>query len=255
MITRYQAWLDGQGLHDIDPTIIITDIQELVPEDNIATAGIGVRSGLRVLRKQRDSLSVSIRFMIREYSTARRKAIYDEIVTWAHDGILTINDRPDQRLHVVCEILPTVPSALQWTNNLTITFTAFTLPFWEAVYPTTATVTGSSGTATLYIMGNEPCNLEADVQNTSGGTINTLTISANGTAFSFAGLGLDSGQTLSILYEDGILAARIGTRGVLTTRTETSSDDIILKPCTSNAVTVQAGGSVKAIIRARGLWR
>ena len=254
MLTRYRVWLNGQGLHDIDPTIIITDVQESKPEESVTTVGVGVRDGLRILNRRRDSLSVGIRFELREYDTARRKAIYDKIVSWACDGVLTISDRPEQQLRVACDEVPTVSSALRWTSALTIIFTAYTQPYWEEVHPVTAVYTGSNGTVTIRPMGNMPCMLEADVYNTSGGTINTLTISANGSAFSFASLGLAAGATLAIAYEDGILSAKIGAKSVLSARTEASSDDIELSAQT-NTVAIQAGGNVKVTIKARGRWR
>ena len=39
MITRYNAWIDGVGLQDIDPEIYIMDIEESAPAVEVIAVG------------------------------------------------------------------------------------------------------------------------------------------------------------------------------------------------------------------------
>ena len=66
MNTRYAVWLDNHGLHDLDETILITDIQEANPRMRITTADNARYEGQRVIRHARQSLSVTVSFLIRE---------------------------------------------------------------------------------------------------------------------------------------------------------------------------------------------
>lgn len=256
MMTRYACAIDGQGLQDVDPTIIITDIQETVPKVKATTSTNAVYQGLQLTRLQRQSLSVTVSFEVHEYSTARRKAVAEEACEWAKDGWLTISDRPDQRLYVVCDKLPVVTSALKWTDKLSIGFTAYALPYWQEIFPASATYSGTSGVVSLSPAGTVDCYLEGDITAT-GGTVNTLTIAANGRTFAFSGLGLTSGKTLSIGYDDEHhwQYMRIGDTSALSKRTEASADDIMLHPRTVNAITVTANAPVQARFGGRGLWR
>ena len=255
-LTRYACAINGQGLQDIDPTIYITDIQESAPKIKATTANNAFYDGLHLTRMQRQSLAVSVTFCVREYDTARRKAVAEMACEWARDGWLTINDRPDQRLYVVCDKLPVIPSSLKWTDALTIGFTAYALPYWQAAYPAVATYTGTNGSVSIAPAGNRDCYLEAEIEAT-GGTVNTLTISVGGGTFSFSGLGLAKGQKLSIGYDDDrhLQYMRIGNASVLSKRTAASSDDLMLHPRKQNAVTITANTAVRANIKARGLWR
>lgn len=256
MTTRYSCAINGMGLQDIDPTIYITDIQETVPRLNAETVANALYDGLHLTRMQRQSLAVSVTFCVREYDTARRKAIAEMACDWAHDGWLTISDRPGQRLWVVCDKLPVITSALKWTDKLTLGFTAYALPFWQEEFPVSATYTGTNGSVNIAPAGNRDCYLEAEITAT-GRTVNALTLTVNGRTFSFSGLGLAKNQTLSIGYDDEehLQFMRIGEASVLGKRTAASADDLLLHPRVPNVIAVTSDAGVKALFKARGLWR
>lgn len=255
-VTRYACAIDGHGLQDIDPTIYITDIQETAPKVKATTVNSALYDGLYLTRMQRQSLAVTVSFEVHEYDVARRKSVAEMACEWARNGWLTINDRPGQRLWVVCDRLPVVTSALKWTDTLTIGFTAYALPFWQEAYPATAIFSGTSGSISIAPAGTRDCYLEAEITAT-GGTVNTLTLAVNGRTFAFSGLGLTKGQTLSIAYDDEhhLQSMRIGNASALSKRTAASADDLLLEPRKPNAVTITANTAVKATIKARGLWR
>lgn len=255
-LTRYMCAIDSIGLQDIDPTIFITDIQETTPKIRTETVRNAFYDGLRLMRVNRQSLSVSVTFCVREYDTDRRKAIAEKACDWAKDGWLTINDRPGQRLWVVCDKLPVITSALKWTDALTIGFTAYAMPFWQETYPASATYTGKNGSVNIIPSGNLDCYLEAEIVAT-GGTVNTLTITVNDRTFSFSGLGLPKNQTLSIGYdaENHLQFMRVGGTSVLSKRSAVSADDLLLHPKRANAISLTADTEVRATFKARGLWR
>ena len=74
MITRYRVWLDGQGLSEMDPSIIVTDVTESEPEMHLSAVARAQGDGMLVTRRSRRSLSVTVRFLIREYNPLRRSA-------------------------------------------------------------------------------------------------------------------------------------------------------------------------------------
>lgn len=248
--------MNGMGLQDIDPAIYIIDIQEAAPKMRSAMVDNALYDGMRLTRMQRQSLAVTVAFEVHEYDTARRKAVAEKACEWARDGWLTINDRPDQRLWVVCDKLPVVTSALKWTDRLIIGFTAYDFPFWEEQYPVTATFSGDNGGVIIVPTGNRACCLEAEITAT-GGTVNNLVLSVGGRSIAFAALGLAGGQTLSIGYDDErhLQYMRIGDASVLSRRTPESADDLLLQAKEHNAVAIAANAPVRATIRARGVWR
>lgn len=255
-LTRYACAINGHGLQDIDPKIFITDIQESAPKIKATTANNAFYDGLHLTRMHRQSLALNVTFCVREYDTARRKAVAEKACEWARDGWLTINDRPNQRLYVVCDKLPVVTSSLKWTDDLTIGFTAYALPYWQEQYPITSTYTGENGSVNVSPSGNRDCFLEAYIT-ADGGTVNTLTIETNEQKFAFSGLGLAKGQKLSIGYDDEhhLQYMRIGNMSVLSKRTASSSDDLMLYPRKQNTVSITADATVIATVKARGLWR
>ena len=228
MITRCMCALNGQGLQDIDPTIIVTDIQESVPLSAFSTAANVRRDGTRLLR-------------------TRRKAVAVRVCDWAREGFLTVGDRPGQRLYAVCDSLPVIPSALRWTDRLTVEFTAFALPYWQDVSPARAAFQGTAGKTVLIPGGTAPCFLEAEIE--AEGPVNGLTVAVNGSMFRFTGLALQRGDKTQRQF------MRIGGRSVLMCRAADSADDLTLLPRTRNEIAVTADGPVNARFFGRGLYR
>lgn len=227
MITRYKAWIDNVALHELDNAIYITDIKEKTPKINAVTAAKPSGGGLHLLRLRRDSLSISIRFAIRAYDIATRKRIMTKVRRWAHEGYLTINDRPGQRLWVVCEKPPAVESALKWTAETEVTFTAYESPWWEGDTPSTASCSGTSGHAVLNNPGDSQSFLDASI--TPSAALTTLTVRANGQALDFTGLSISAGSKIEISHEhNGILTVKAGSTSLLAFRTAKSADDILL---------------------------
>ena len=243
MMTRYSAWLDGLPLHEIDPTIYILDIQEDPAQVDVSTAPKAGGAGRFVVARRRQTLSVTILFAVREYDVTRRKAIMQEIVAWAKGGkYLSINDRPGQRLRVEVEELPTIQSALRWTQELSITITAYASPFWENDYTDSLT---TSGTASMTVTGDaDSAPVDVSVK-PSGGTV---TVKADKSTITLT----DVSDNVEITHGDeGILRMLSNGVSILSHRTPDSSDDLTVTPGRVNDFSVTGG---TATFRVRGVW-
>lgn len=251
MMTRYGVWLDGVGLDEIDPTVFILDIQEQLPQSRITTEDwAGSRDGTRFVREKTLTASVTVRFAVREYDVARRKMIVSDVAAWAHRGsILTINDRPGQRLRVRCTALPVVSSALKWTDTLTVTFTAYEWPFWEDEAESSATVSGKTYAALgLSVPGNgEYAYLSGQL--IFPGTASVEIVAGN-TRFEIQNVSGD----LQWGYEDGVLFIRSGGESAMAHRTPESSDDLMVVPGRRNDIMISSTAAVSGRVFTRGCF-
>lgn len=256
MMTRYACRLNGIDLSSIDPAIYVLDVSVQPPVRERTTTPLAGRNGQRMTQTRTNSLSVEVKFEIHERGTIRRALIMEQIAAWAFNGgVLTTGDKPERRLHVICETLPSVSSALRWTSTLSATFTAFEIPFWEDEYPRTISVNGN-GSADMLAPGfAEPARVWASVKNSGSGTITTVDLTAGETALHFSGLSLPSGGTLEVgTDEHGVFYARIGSSGVLGKRTAASSDELRLQAGKAAKLTVSANGTTQTHFDVRGYY-
>lgn len=132
MFLRFEATLNGKKFSDIAPEVILLDILEQPADMDVSLSRRGYRSGQRSSGRVRTSLSVRLVYNIRAYSIERRAAIRDMIADWAKDGgWLTVNSRPGKRLFVEVDNPPNLDSSLKWTQDLSLTLTAYSQPYWE----------------------------------------------------------------------------------------------------------------------------
>lgn len=257
MMTRYECALNGIALSGVSPAIYVTDIAYNAPKMENTAVSLAGRPGQRIMRRSVQSSSVTISFEIHEQDTARRNAICQQAQEWAAGGgYLTTRDRSEQRLSVICDTPPVIGSALRWTDKIKMVFTAYDFPFWEDEEPQSVTISGSSGSASLYAGGYAaPVYVTAKVVNTSNSALGSLTLTAGDTAMTLKGIALPAEKTLTIDYIDGHIL-RIATDGVsvLRNRTDGSSDDLRLPAGQRGQVTVSANTSVTAVFSARGLY-
>lgn len=242
MVTRYGVWLDGLALQDIDPTIYVLDIQEQEPQVEVLTAARAGGDGLRVSKRTRQSLAVVVSFAIREYDTARRMAVLQKVRAWAAAGkYLSTSDRPGQRLRVEVDKPPILGSAMQWTQAIAMTFTAYAYPYWEDDLPAVLRGSGS-----LFVPGDGPrAYVDVTISNVPG----TLTVTVGGTSMTLQGL--TEGGTVEITHEEGLVRILEDGASVMAMRTPESSDNLEAVPGTSNAMQASGGTPVFSV---RGVW-
>lgn len=257
---RYRCAIDGQALDDIDESIYITDIQENAPKLRTESVVNAKYSGTRITRRIRQSLSIKISFVIRERDVQRRQCVMQNILSWAKEGYLTINTRPEQRLHVTPETFPAVDSALRWWDTLTMEFVAYSFPFWQDEFPVNVRISGTTGSKSVFIPGDaweeNVAFVEVEVVNRGSSAMNVLTLTAGDTSFSFSSLNLPPGKTLYISYgDDRILRIISDGESALSKRNPESSDDLCMPIGARGNVSIDANQTVDAIYKIRGVYR
>ena len=254
MISRYEAFLNGVALQTISPDILIHDISYGAPNFQDDTFSVAKRNGSRIFRRAFDSISVTIKFEIHAYSVASRQAICQAVCLWAKNGgVLKTNDREGQYLQCVCSQFPTVESARNWTDELTIVFTAYAVPFWQDVAVTSVEMTaGTSGSKSVFIPGNaDGALVEAEI--TSGGSLTTLNLTVNGRTLTLSGISVSSGSKIVLSYDtDGIQSIKVGTTSLLNKRT--GVDDLLANCGASNTFGFSSNVSVTVTFKVKGIY-
>lgn len=247
---RYQVWLDGKSLNDIDPAVRVIDIREHAPASRLEALPRAMGDGMHVTRHSRDALSVTVSFVIREYQPTLRKTIMQKIRAWAQGHVLQISDRPGQRLTVKADQLPSLGSALKWTDTCSVTFTARDMPYWEEAFPT------ENAASSLTVPGDAPfCPLDLRWTCRHSGAV-TLVIETPLSRIVFIELQVSPGQELVISHPQGIFAAALNSQDILPCRTPASSDDLLV-PCgceSTVSVYVDDQAAQGVILSARGRW-
>lgn len=243
MMTRYGVWLDGLPLHELDPAIIVTNIIEQPAAVDVVSYPRARGAGTRVTKRTRRSLSVSVRFRIWEYDVTRRKAVLQKVIAWAKGGkYLAVNDRPDQRLRVEVDELPTIQSSLHWQQEISLTFTAYALPFWENDYTDSLT---TSAAASMSVAGDAD-SAPVDVSITPSGS--TVTVKADKSTITLKNVS----DNVEITHgDDGILRILSNGVSILSHRTPESSDDLTVTPGRVNDFSVEGGTATFCV---RGVW-
>lgn len=248
---RCDCALNGASLSALDPRIRVTDVIETAPRCRIQTADHPL-AGMFLLRRNRQSLGVQVRFLLQEGDVVRRRTLMQKVLAWAErGGTLTTSDRPGQQLRVLCASSPAV-SALSWLDELTIEFRAYQTPFWEAVSPVSVT---TADTADLTVPGTAAeAPVTAEVVNTGVAPLTTLSLAAGHTRLLFEGLNLPASSAFRLDFADGLLTAAIDGVSVLPCRTA-DSDDLLLAPCGQTCeVSVSADQPVQASFWVRGRY-
>lgn len=254
MISRYDVILNGISLSSIHPNIYVLDVNYAAPEINVSTYNVAKRNGARIHRLSTNSISVSVSFEIHSYGIAERQNICGLVSRWAKNGgILEINDRPGQRLRCICEKKPVIESARNWTDPVTMTFTAYQLPYWEEkVYSILSLGAGTSGSGTLYVPGSvDGAMIEAEIL--ANASLSSVSLTANGKTMTLSGLSVGSGSTIVLAYDDQLIQSiKVGSTSILDKRT--GADDLIANCGELNSLSYTSSASVTVIYKVRGLW-
>ena len=252
MINRYEAYRDGVALSSIDGAIMILDIQYPPVSISYRTGRVANRQGVRTYGEYVGETSVTIVFEIHEYDTVKRQAICRRVARWAMYGkYMTTSDRPEERLRCVCDDPPSIQSVKKWTDQIKMTFTAQVLPFWEEVNETRLTITGASGSQSLYIPGNVRGTL-VTVSIKANAACENITIASGSTMMMLKGLGLEANDVVLIDYDDNMILRILknGTTSILSKRS--GSDDLLVDSGKFNTFVVSASASVTATFYVRG---
>lgn len=230
-MNNFDCTLNGVSLSGMHERICILDIAEDAPRMHETTLPLH-SGGQRVLTRERQSLSIRVRFAIHAESPALRSAIAAIVRRWAtSSGYLTISTRPGQRLHVNCTETPAF-SGNDWTEELTLVFTSTHTPYWEDAEHTSAK--GSSAVS-LTVPGNaESTPVEVIILNTTSAAVTEVTIHCGSKYVTFENINLPSGGQLVVSRVNGAFTAKLDGSSILHRRTMDSADEL-LAPCGQTA--------------------
>lgn len=258
-MNRYDVWLSGISLRDIDPRIVIDSIDDNAPEQKSNVSYMGYTHGGKLIKTVRQALSIDIAIGIKETDLHERDAVYQSIRKWGrYAGYLATSRREGQRLYV--EEMKIKTSGKKWTEIATLTLTAYAKPFWEETGTRSVSIAqATSGSATLSAPGNaDECTVDAEIT-AKGGTLNTLSVTVGDTTMSFTTLGIAVNSKLTIAHtDDGTLTIKKGDTilmtSVMSKRSATSADELIAIPGASNTVSFSANVACIAKFSSRGRW-
>ena len=253
--------LSNAGVHSVG-VIMQRDYQSLLDHLGSGKAwDLSRRSGgLHLLRRQREQLSLRVRFLIEEYDIAARHQLLHLVAAWAEaGGVLTLHEDGKRVLRVVCTQYPTM-STLNWLETLSLVFTAFSCPYWEDAAETSFLMPNTSDAPSklLAVPGDAPeTPLNLLIRNIGDAAITALTISAAG-KISFQGLTLAPGAAIRIHHDAGVFAAEMvsddSTVSILPYRTPDSADDLLLRPGVLNEIRVEASAAAFVSGRCKGRY-
>lgn len=205
MILRRRAALNGEQLDQVDSRILIQGIETQAARNQFSTQSIGGGCGSRVTGQKRDWLDVIIRFTINEksYHPQERVDVLEAANSWAaKGGWLTVSYKPDRRLRVFMA-QPAAEGDAASRSTYAITLRACGVPYW---LQQNATVLYRQGVNDVQLTMANPGNAESEVEfqfhNTSGQTVNILSVNTGESVMTFSGLGLQSGETLTVTHAD-----------------------------------------------------
>lgn len=233
MILSKRVALGGVQLDEIHEAIVIRGIEQGVANESIYTVQRMGGWGQRMTGQHFETLDVTVSYAIDIPKTemALRREIMDAVNSWAlGKGWLTVNWMENRQMFVDHVVIPNAGDLWNWTNEYTITFRAYSVPFWQDVTAASAkSGTTAKGTVMLKAGGNMNTPLDMTFQNMSGMTINSFTASVNGRSISLTNLGLGGNATLEISHgTDGLLKMKIGSTSVY--ERYSGADDLILVP-------------------------
>ena len=238
MILTRRVSLGNVQLDKVDSRIVITAVEEADGKDNISATAAARGFGQRITSRRRDTLDVTVKFkmMIRKDDMAGRSELLEKVNAWAAPGgWLRVAHRPKRRLMVTLAQAPGAANLWMWTEEYSIVFRAYSVPYWEDDEETVLTgKTIKTGSLNIQVPGNAKTDMRLRVENMSGVLINWLALAVDGNKMEYNNLHLEAGQTLVIDYRETqdlyTLRMRIGSRSVLNLRTADSADEFPVNP-------------------------
>lgn len=259
MILSRRVELGGIQLDGIDSSIVIRGVDPGVPHENISAANLMGGAGQRITSQHWETLDCAVSYAIDKPKTdlAGRRAVFDAVNTWAlSKGWLKTNEMPGKRMRVDKVILPGGGDMREWTKEYQIIFRAYSVPFWqdeEAEEETETLAANTDAFIGINVGGNTQTVLDIEFTNTSGGTVSTFRVSANGRTISLSDFSLANGKKLILTHgTDGLLQITADGTSIYNKQAE-GADDLYAVPG-YNTVSVRAGGAGSVTVSAFGRY-
>lgn len=258
MILSRRVSLDGIQMDEIDEAVVIRRVDTGVSHESVNAVNRMGGFGQRMTSQHWETLEVSVAYAIdvNKRELERRREIFDAVAAWANrKGWLQTTAQPGKRMRVDKTVMPTAGDLWDWTDEFTILFRAYGVPFWQAETPSVLEIPGVQiGSAAFEVGGSIPTVADVTAKNISGQTIDRISITVGGNVFTFDKLGLAGNETLSINHgTDGLLQIRAGTRNAFSLRTPESADDLVCGPGLTR-VSVNSQRAVQIRVTATGRY-
>ena len=259
MILKRRVSLNGVQLDSLDERILISGIDEGAGKESITAVSNAAGAGQRVTAMRRDTLDVTVRFTmaIKNDDMAGRSELLEKVNAWAaKGGWLRVDHRPNRRLQVMLAQAPGAGDMFAWTNEFTLTFRAYSVPYWEDETEVSVTsATAASGSMNITVPGSAETVADVTVENRSGRTINGVVVTVGGKKMTFASLGLGGTATLTIDHVRNnklfYMRAKVGSTSVMAKRT--GADDFRISQGL-NAIAFSADRAVRVTVKVRGRY-
>lgn len=250
--------LNDAELDAIHEAIVIRGVNTGIPHEGLEAVNRMGGWGQRITRQHWESMDVTVTFAIDvpKWNLELRRQIWEDVISWAiGGGWLTVNFMPDRRFFADHVILPSSGDLWAWTDDFTITFRAYSVPFWQDVDPTAIAGRGvSSFSGTLGVRGHFRTVADVTFKNTSGSTMTTFSITVGGRTIALTGISLANNADLVISHgTDGLLRVTAGGVSVYNKITAESADDLYVDPGTVN-ISMTAGKSGNVTVSVYGRY-
>lgn len=258
MILSRRIALNGEYLDELHERIVIRGISPGDINETISATSRMGGFGQRITGEHFDTMDIVLTFaiLVPKDDLITRRQIYEDACKWARQcGWLTVNYMPDRRLWVDKALIQGSGDMRDWNNEYTITFRAYSVPFWQDVIPNYISKTNvSSGSFRINIPGHFRTVAEVDFKNTSGSSISAFSITTGSSTIALTDFSLANNATLSIYHENnGILRILNGSTSAYDKRTGASADDLYVDPG-AEYVTLSAGGAGTLKVSVRGRY-
>lgn len=264
----FEANLGGVDFTGLASEILLLDIVEEPVQMDTQTVPLALGDGMLRTVNRRKSLSVRIVYQIRTQDVACRAEVRDLVAAWAmKGGTLKVNTRPGKMLQVVMDAAPALGSSMAWENELSLTLTAYAVPYWQDAehtafeVKTTLLDSGENWQADIFTVGGQTETPLAATLIVGGDTnLTHLSITCNDSLMVLDGMDIAPGKAVFISYNDqGVLEILDffnfeGDRSLMKYRTADSTDDLRAVPNTNNQILISADAALTGNLTARGRW-
>ena len=244
MILSRRIALNDVWLDELDEAIVIRSIDPGTPKQNVQTVNRMGGAGQRMTVRHWESIEATVTFAINlpKTSLKSRRQVFDAVVAWANNtGWLRINYMQDRRLHVDSVVIPSPGDLWEWTDEYTITFRAYNVPFWQSTVVEKEFRGTTVGGITMDVPGNVESVLNATVTNNSGKAISYLKFEVKQSGKTLSNLQLDdialpANGKVEIAHTNGILTIKKisgnSSESIMNRMNAASSDDLFIRPGT-----------------------
>lgn len=254
---KWDVTLNSVRMSDLDPQLMILDISygKISWKDTLNQ--LAGRDGVILANRYQEAITIKISFGLFILDRRKRQTAIQKVVDWARNGgtFRSITERPDHRLmNCVCTELPVIDSVAEYTKTLSVAFTAYAFPYWEAGTATVKTLSGKTASGKMTVPGNAP-KAYISVTITAQQAITWVSVAVGGSVIRLEGISVPANGVIKIAYTtDRMISIKYGSKSLLANRTADSSDMLTGVCGQDNDISVSASGKIKTEFSTRGAW-